>query len=127
MRYTDSHEWFLLTDGTRLGKVGITHYAREELGEIVHVELPEVGSKVRAGEEVSVLESTKAAADVYAPVSGTVTEVNTTLDQNLVSLNQNPESSGWLFQLELSDPKEMDNLLCFEEYRLLTEQPAPLE
>ena len=117
MFYTDSHEWISI-DGKK-GRVGITKYARSELGEIVFVELPKVGLNVQAGEEVSVLESTKAASDVYTPVSGTILAVHEVLNRNLESLNQDPESLGWLYEIELSDPKELDHLSNAEEYRAL--------
>lgn len=115
--YTDSHEW-ILVDGKK-GRVGISQHACKELGEVVFVELPKVGQEVKAGEEVIVLESTKAAADVYAPVSGTVTAVHEVLKQNLQSLNDRPEGEGWLYEIELSDPKELQRLMTLEEYRSL--------
>ena len=117
MFYTDSHEWIAL-EGKK-GRVGITKYARSELGEIVFVELPKVGTRVQAGEEVSVLESTKAASDVYTPVSGVIIAVHEALNRDLETLNQDPESSGWLFEIELSNPKELDRLLSPAEYRAL--------
>ena len=117
MFYTDSHEW-IAADGNK-GKAGISKHARNELGEIVYVELPKVGQVVKAGDEVSVLESTKAAADVYAPVSGKITAVNEALKQNLYAINQDPENSGWLFEIELSQPKELGRLMTSDEYRSL--------
>jgi glycine cleavage system H protein len=117
MRFTDSHEWISVSGNK--GKVGITKHARNELGEIVYVELPKVGQKVRAGEEVCVLESTKAAADVYAPVSGTILAVHDVLNQNPHALNDDPESAGWIFQIELANPKELDSLMSAEEYQAL--------
>lgn len=118
MRYTDSHEWISIIG--KKGKVGITKHARDELGEIVYIELPKVGQQVRAGEEICVLESTKAAADVYAPVSGTVTAIHELLNKNPHSLNQDPESAGWIFEIELSHPKELDRLMTLLEYQALT-------
>ena len=115
MRYTDSHEWIRMEGN--VGTVGITAHAQKELGEIVFVELPEVGSTIKAGEEVSILESTKAAADVYAPVTGTITAINPLLQKNPQLLNQEPESKGWLFQVEIADPKELEKLLTFSEYQ----------
>lgn len=115
MRYTDSHEWISVSG--KKGRVGITAHAQGELGEIVFIELPKVGQKVRAGEEVSVLESTKAAADVYSPVSGVVTAVHEDLKQNTHALNDQPESAGWLFEIELSEPKEADRLMTLEQYK----------
>ncbi len=117
LRFTDSHEWIAL-EGNR-AKVGISEYAQKELGEIVAIELPKVGQKIRAGEEICVLESTKAAADVYAPVSGTVVSVNEALLKNPHALNQAPESSGWLFEVELSERREFDRLLIPSEYQTL--------
>ena len=115
--FTDSHEW-IAADGT----VGITQYAQSELGEIVAIELPKVGQMVRLGDEVVVLESTKAAADVYAPVSGRVIKINEELAKTPDLINRAPESSGWLFQLECSDPHEFNRLMTLAEYVALIEQ-----
>ena len=115
MYFTESHEWLQLKGNA--GTVGITDYAQKELGEIVHIELPKVGQKVKAGEETVVIESTKAAADVYAPVSGTITAVNEELRTNPSSINQKAETSGWLYKIELTHPKELDDLLSQEQYR----------
>ncbi len=117
MRFTESHEWIQLKGS--LGTVGITEYAQNELGEIVFIELPKIGRKVKMGEEICVLESTKAASDVYAPVSGKITAVNEALLKNPSLLNQGAESNGWLFRMEISDPKEFDTLLSSEQYRAL--------
>lgn len=117
MRYTDSHEWIAANENP--AKVGITSYAQKEIGEIVYAELPKVGQKMKAGEEICVLESTKVAADIYAPVSGEVTAVNETLLKNLHSLNQDPENHGWLFQIKFSDSKEPERLMTLDEYRTL--------
>lgn len=117
VRFTDSHEWIAI-EGAK-GTVGISEYAQKELGEIVAIELPKVGQKVRAGEETCVLESTKAAADVYAPVAGTVVSINEVLLKNPHALNEAPESYGWLFKIELSNAREFDRLLTLAEYRTL--------
>ncbi len=117
MRYTDSHEWITLKG--KLGRVGITSHAQNELGEIVFVELPKVGAVVQAGDEISVLESTKAAADVYAPVSGKITNVNEVLSKDPLALNRDPEGSGWIFEIELSNEKDYEKLLSLEEYQKL--------
>ena len=87
-----------------IGPVGITAHAQKELGEVVFVELPQVGKLVRAAEETAVLESTKAASDVYTPVSGEIIAVNHALKESCASLNRSPESEGWLFKLKLSTP-----------------------
>ncbi len=117
VRFTESHEWVQL-DG-KVGTVGITDYAQHELGEIVYIELPTQGASLKAGQEACVLESTKAAADIYSPVSGKVIAVNDALRNNPSSLNQTAQSTGWLFQIELSHPKEYDHLLTPEQYQKL--------
>lgn len=108
MKYTETHEWIVVKDG--VGTVGVTDYAQKELGDIVYVELPKVGKQVRKGDPAAVLESTKAAADVYAPVSGTITEVNGALNEKPEAVNQSAEDEGWLFKLSLSAAEELDDL-----------------
>jgi glycine cleavage system H protein len=117
MRYTQTHEWIDIQDG--LGVVGITDHAQKELGDIVYVELPKEGQQIKAGEEVVVLESTKAAADVYSPISGTIVEVNTALAKASELVNQSPESKGWLLKIKPSDIKEMDKLLDDRAYQAM--------
>lgn len=114
MKYSESHEWIEVKEGT--GVIGVSHHAQQELGEIVYVELPKVGKDVKAGEEACVLESTKAAADVYSPVSGTILEVNSALVQTPNLINESPEDKGWLFKIRLSSPQEMDRLMEASEY-----------
>ncbi len=116
-KYTKSHEW-VQVDGTH-ATVGITKYAEKELGEIVYAQLPKIGQSVQAGQDVCVLESTKAAADIYSPVSGKVTQVNEAVSSKPQLLNQDPEGAAWLFQLELADPKEAGGLLSKAEYEQL--------
>lgn len=115
MKYTESHEWMMLEEG--IGTVGITDHAQRELGEIVYVELPSVGKKVKAGEEIAVLESTKAAADIYAPVSGEIIAINHLLNDSTQLINQSAEDQGWLFKIQLSDPSEWDKLLDEVQYQ----------
>lgn len=115
MKYTQSHEWIDYKPQD-YAIVGITDYAQKELGDIVYVELPKVGRIVKAGEQVCVLESTKAAADVYSPVSGTITEVNDKVKEDSGLVNQAAESTGWLFKMDLNDPKEIDSLLDKDAY-----------
>lgn len=117
MFYTQSHEWIRVNGN--IGTVGISEYAQHELGEIVYVELPKVGQVVESGKEVAVLESTKAAADVYAPVSGKVVAVNGDLKDNPGLVNQMPQESGWLFQVELANPKQLDHLFKEADYQKL--------
>jgi glycine cleavage system H protein len=109
--YTPTHEW-VSVEGD-VGIVGITTYAVKELGEVVYVELPQVGARLIAGKEACVLESTKAAADIYSPVSGVVEAVNPSLP---ATLNQAPESAGWLYRLRLTDPAELRRLLTPDAY-----------
>lgn len=113
MKYTDTHEWYLD------GKVGISKYAQKELGEIVYIELPKVGQTVKAGEEIAVLESTKAAADIYSPISGTVTSINMKLKEDVNLLNQFPEEGGYLFEITPSHPEEIEALYAADDYTKL--------
>src|SRR5688572_8170163 len=94
MKFTDSHEWIIVEKGE--GIVGITDFAQKELGEISYIALPKIGTQVEAGEEICILESTKAAADIYSPVSGTVVAVNSSLAANPALLNESPQEKGWL-------------------------------
>jgi glycine cleavage system H protein len=117
MYFTDSHEW-INVEGN-IGKVGVTTHAKKELGEIVYLELPLIGQQVKAGEEVVILESTKAAADIYTPVSGEIIAVNDVVRLAPDILNQSPEGEGWLFQIRLSDPQELSKLMTRSSYQQL--------
>jgi glycine cleavage system H protein len=108
MKYTETHEW-IRVEGD-LGTVGISKHAEKELGEIVYVELPIVGRAVRAGEEAAVLESTKAAADVYSPVSGIIVAVNEALNDQSNLINKSPEEQGWIYKIKLTNLSEWDAL-----------------
>lgn len=119
MYFTDSHEW-ISVEGD-LGKVGVTAHAKKELGEVVYLELPEIGRQVKVGEEVVILESTKAAADIYAPVSGEIIAVNEAVRNSPDILNQSPEDRGWLFQIRLSNLQELDALMNRSSYQKLVE------
>jgi glycine cleavage system H protein len=114
MKFTESHEWILVENG--IGTVGITDVAQRELGEVVYVELPSVGKHVKAGQEVAVLESTKAAADIYSPVSGEIIEINQKLLDFVQDINRSAENHGWLFKIKLTHPKELDELLTRQQY-----------
>jgi glycine cleavage system H protein len=113
-RYSESHEWVLPCEDFVV--VGVSDYAQQELGDIVFVELPELGGRVVAGEEAAVLESTKAAADVYSPVSGEVIEVNTNLEDSSGLVNEAAEGDGWLFKVKLDDPNELEKLMDVNTY-----------
>lgn len=119
MKYTDSHDWIRIEGN--IGTVGITQYAQKELGEVVYIELPTVGSTLKAGDEVVVLESTKAAADIYAPLSGKVIKVNTSLAENVAPLNEKPEDTGWLYQVEFQEKEELSGLKSLEDYLQMVE------
>lgn len=113
-KYSETHEWIDVKDTK--ATVGITRFAAKELGDIVFVELPEVGRKVRAKEVAAVLESTKAAADVYAPLSGTISEVNTKLKEAPELLSQDPENDGWLYRIVLEKNEELNDLMDGSAY-----------
>ncbi len=117
MKYTESHEWIAVD--AKVGTVGVTQYAQKELGDIVYIELPQIGKVVKKGDEAVVLESTKAAADVYSPVSGKIIAINTALKQSPETVNQSPQQDGWLFKVELSDTAELSQLMEEEAYQKL--------
>ena len=107
--FTKDHEW-ISVEGA-VGTIGITQYAQSQLGDIVFVEVPEAGKTLKAGSEAAVVESVKAASEVYAPVSGTVTEGNAALVETPETVNQDPQGSGWFFKLNIADPKELEGLV----------------
>lgn len=115
LRYSTDHEWAEL-DGTVL-TVGITDYARDALGDVVFVSLPEVGADIEAGGVAGEVESTKAVSEIYAPVSGRITEINGALEEDPEKLNADPYGDGWLFRMEPSDTGAYDNLLDAAAYR----------
>jgi glycine cleavage system H protein len=115
LKYVKSHEWLkLAADGTAL--VGITDYAQNSLGDITYVQLPKVGAVLKAGDTFGVVESVKAASDVYAPVAGTVLEVNKALDSNPETVNQAPYAEGWMLKLKLANPADAGALLSVDDY-----------
>jgi glycine cleavage system H protein len=114
MKFTETHEWIRVENG--IGTVGITDVAQQELGEIVFVELPSIGRHVKAGQEIAVLESTKAAADIYSPVSGEIVEINQKLLDFIQDINRSAEADGWLFKIKLAQPQELDSLLTRQQY-----------
>mgnify|MGYP001127255686 CR=1 FL=1 len=115
--YTKDHEWAQVDEN--IVTVGITEFAQEQLGEIVYVELPEEGAKVNQGESFGVVESVKAASDLYSPVSGTVIEVNSSLVEDPSALNDDPMNDGWLIRIEMDTEKELANLLRVADYKKL--------
>jgi glycine cleavage system H protein len=119
LRYSSDHEWVRAEDG-RL-RLGITDYAQDSLGDVVFVDVPEVGRSVVEGESFSEVESTKSVSDIYAPVSGTVVEVNTELSDAPERLNEDPYGEGWICVIEPTDASASDALLDAEAYRALVE------
>lgn len=120
LRYTKEHEW-VAVDGAR-GRVGITDFAQDALGDVVFVQLPDVGANVSAMSSIAEVESTKSVSDIYAPVSGTIAEVNAGLESTPEQLNQDPYGDGWIFVIEMSDASQVDSLLDAAAYRRLVEE-----
>ncbi len=119
LRYTSEHEWVRVDGST--ARIGITDFAQDALGDVVYVDLPDVGSEVAAGATCAEVESTKSVSEIYAPVSGRVVEVNTALTEAPEAVNSEPYGSGWLFEIEMSAPGELDGLLDAAGYRQQTE------
>jgi len=115
LKYAPSHEWVRLA--ADVATIGITDHAQHELTDVVFVELPEVGKKVKAGEACAVVESVKTASDIYSPVSGQVIEVNKAVVDNPALVNNEPYTGGWFYRLKLADPSELNGLLGPEQYR----------
>jgi glycine cleavage system H protein len=113
LRFRESHEWI----DPATGVVGITDHAQHELTDVVFVELPKIGAKVKAGDHVAVVESVKAASDIYAPVSGEVVEVNSALPDNPSLLNTDPHGGGWIFKLAIADAAELNALMDATAYQ----------
>lgn len=121
-KFTEEHEWLNL-DGD-VATVGITEHAAKLLGDIVFVQLPDIGTKFVKGDDAAVVESVKAASDVYAPLSGEVVEINQTVVDDPASVNADPQGKAWFFKLKLDDPKAMDGLMDEAAYRKLVESSA---
>ena len=119
LRYSSDHEWVRI-EGTT-ATIGITEYAQDALGDVVFVEMPDPGLAVAAGESFSEVESTKSVSDIYAPVTGSIAEVNAELESQPELLNSDPYGAGWICRIEISDPSEVDGLMDAEAYRALTE------
>ncbi|MCY3880372.1 MAG: glycine cleavage system protein GcvH [Rhodobacteraceae bacterium] len=115
MKFTEDHEWVKLQG--QEATIGITEYAVEQLGDIVFVELPEIGAVFDSADDAAVVESVKAASDIYSPISGTVTAVNSAIVENPALVNEDPEGVGWFFKLEVTDASEFEKLLDEDDYR----------
>jgi glycine cleavage system H protein len=120
LRYSREHEWVAVEDS--IATIGITDYAQDQLGDVVYVELPEVGTQVTKDESFGVVESVKAVSDIYAPVSGTVTEVNVGLPDSPETINEDPYGDAWMLRVEMSDPEELEDLLTAAEYKKFVEE-----
>ena len=121
LSYTAEHEWVRMTESGNV-RFGITHFAQESLGEIVYISLPAIGENITASSTCGEVESTKSVSDLYAPVDGEVVAINTNLDSNPEVVNSDPYNEGWMVEVELSNPAQIDELLSAAEYRALTEQ-----
>lgn len=117
LKYSKEHEWVATEES--LATIGITDYAQDQLGEIVYVELPAVGDKISKDDTFGVIESVKAVSDIYAPVSGTVVEVNQELPESPEMINEDPYGDGWLIKVRVSDAAELEDLLDTDEYQEL--------
>jgi glycine cleavage system H protein len=120
LKYSKEHEWVLVED--KIAIIGITEFAQHELGDIVYVELPEVGEKVVKDDPFGAVESVKAVSDVFAPVGGAVVEVNDTLPESPETINEDPYGDGWMIKVEMTDPDDLKDLMTAEEYAEYLEQ-----
>ncbi|MBI5819671.1 MAG: glycine cleavage system protein GcvH [Verrucomicrobia bacterium] len=125
LKYTESHEWVKLSKDKATATVGLTDFAQEELTDIVYLDLPKVGDEIEAGTECAVVESVKAASDIYAPLSGQVTEVNQAALDDPAVVNEDAFGKGWLFKMKLADPAEIEELLSDSDYEeILSEKES---
>ena len=114
LKFLSSHEWVMVEDG--IATIGVSDHAQELLGDLVYVELPEVGDRVAAGDSVGVIESVKAASDTYAPISGEIIEINTDLEDAPERINVDPYGDGWMYKISIEDAEELENLLDAAAY-----------
>ncbi|KIJ45110.1 hypothetical protein M422DRAFT_59921 [Sphaerobolus stellatus SS14] len=121
-RFTKEHELLSFDDATSVGRLHITEHAAESLGDVVFVELPAVGREIEKGESIGAVESVKAASDIYAPVSGTITKINEALNDRAGLMSSAPEGDGWLCEIEVKDPSEVESLLDEEAYKTFCEE-----
>jgi len=117
LKYTDTHEWVKLSGNT--AHVGITDHAQSELTDIVFIEFPEVGKEVKKGDELCVVESVKSVSEIYAPVSGKISNVNKKLEETPETINESPYDDGWLVEIEIANKSEIDKLLDADSYKKL--------
>lgn len=122
LKYSEEHEWLRLDGGTAI--IGITHFAQDSLGDVVFVELPEVGADVKQFEKMGEIESVKAVSDLYSPVGGKVIEVNDSLTDSPELVNDSPYQDGWMLKVEVSDSSEIERLMSASEYDALVESES---
>jgi len=115
LKYTETHEWIKIKED--IATVGITDHAQESLTDIVYVELPEIGKRVKKGEELCVVESVKSVSEIYAPVSGTIIKVNKRLEENPESVNESPYDDGWLVEIKIENKSEINSLIDADSYK----------
>ncbi|WEW61683.1 glycine cleavage system H-protein subunit [Emydomyces testavorans] len=121
-KYTEQHEWVELSADNTTATVGITEYAAKALGDVVYVELPALDSKISAGETFGAVESVKSASDIMSPVSGTVVDTNTALDEKPKIVNESPEADGWFVKIQVTDPSEVEGLMDEASYKASLEE-----
>ena len=121
LRYTKDHEWVEFDPKTKIAKIGITEYAQEKLGDVVHVELPEEESQIKAAESFGSVESVKAVSDVYSPVSGKVVEINTSLEDSPELVNEDPYGEAWMISVSVTDASALDGLMDADAYQKFIE------
>tara|TARA_Y100001960_G_C14544333_1_gene762497 strand:- start:78 stop:449 length:372 start_codon:yes stop_codon:yes gene_type:complete len=119
-KYTKDHEWVAVENN--IAKVGISNHAQESLGDIVFIELPSIGKSVKAKDEICVIESVKAASDIYAPMDGEITEVNNDLNNDASIVNQDAENNGWIFKMKITNLSQYEELMSEEDYKNFLEQ-----
>lgn len=120
LQYSQEHEWVAIEEN--IATIGITDYAQEQLGDVVYIELPEVGTQVTKDEAFGVVESVKAVSDIYAPVSGTVTEINVPLPDSPETINDDPYGDAWMIRVDMSDPGEVEDLMTAAQYKKFVEE-----
>ncbi len=117
LRYSEDHEWIRHDEGSSTATIGITEYAQGELGDIVYLEFPDVGASVERGETAGTIEAVKAVAELYAPLTGEIVEINGALEDSPETVNEDPYGAGWMIKLKVSDPAELDDLLDAAGYK----------
>ena len=119
-KYTKDHEWILFEEG--IATIGISNHAQESLGDIVFIELPKIGKTIKAKQEICVIESVKAASDIYSPIDGEIIEVNKELEKDATIINQDAENKGWIFKIKVTETNQLDDLMNAEDYNKFLEQ-----